>query len=351
MRRKREGRARAGRQRGYALLELALALLMASLLAAWGVQALVNRFNDAQAQSAAVWMDAVHKAVLAYVRQHGPAMQMATGSAALSDLGYQDWRAPTLVELANAGLLSTGLPQAVRLVGAAHVTVWRRGICPGDGCIIEALVHGDRPLRDKAGGRPDEAMMAQWLLAAQGQGAAVHPGDPARIRGAAFAFSSTLPDGTVLPAGTVGMAVTADHQALWSFLRVRDQRDPDFQGGLSVTGEMRGASDLTLAGQVVIGAYGADGMECATAGAVAHDPAGGLLVCRHGYWRSASRAGGGGYGYNDAHGCRTSDGFSTANPVTGDCSCPWYTSVIQILDTGPRAKEEGGRQYAYLCVG
>lgn len=347
----RKGSPCAGRQRGYALLELALALLMASLLAAWGVQALAHRFNDAQAQSAAAWMDAVHKAVLAYVRQHGPAMQVAAGSDALSGQGYQDWRAPTLDELALAGLLSPGLPQATRLTGAAHVSVWRRGVCPGDGCIVEALVHGDRPLRDKAGSRPDEAMMAQWLLAAHGKGAAVHPGDPTRIRGAAFAFSSTLPDGTVLPAGTVGMAVTADQQALWSFLRVRDPRNPDFQGALSVAGDMRGASDLTLGGQVVIGAYGVDGTDCATEGAVAHDPAGGLLVCRHGYWRSSSRAGGGGYGYNETYQCRTSDGFSTANPVTGDCSCPWYTSVVPILDTGPRSSEEGGRQYAYLCLG
>lgn len=338
-----ERRHSAGRQTGYVLLELAVALLLAGLLAVWGVQALVHRFNDAQAQSAAVWMEAVHKAVLAYVRRHGAEMQTAPDHEALVHHGYGDWRAPTLAELAQAGLLSSGVPHATRLTGAARVNVWRRGVCPGDGCIVEALVHGDRPLRDAAGEWPDESMMAQWLLAAQGQGAAVHAGDPAHMRGAAFAFSSTLPDGTVLPAGTVGMAVTADHQALWSFLRVGDPRNPDFQGGMSV------ARDITLGGQLVIGGTAGDGESCAPENAVVHDVAGGLLVCRHGRWRAGGRMGGG-YGYNTLHGCHTSDGMSTANPVTQRCTCPWYTSAVRIMDSGPRPAPEG-RQYAYLCVG
>ena len=336
-------------QQGSALLELAFALLIASLLAAWGAQALVNRLNDAQAQSAAVWMEAVHKAVIAYVRRHGPDIQEAAGVDALSEHGYADWRAPTVPEFVQAGLLSPGIPEASRLTGAARVNVWRRGACPGDGCIVEALVHGERPLRDDARDLPDEAMMAQWLLAAQGQGAAVHPGDPARIRGAAFASSSTLPNGTVLPVGTVGMAVTAEHQALWSYLRVRDPRDPDFQGPLSVAGDVRGEGDVALAGQLSIGARRNDGHACETEDAVVHEAEGGLLVCRHGRWRSAGRTGGG-YGYNMLHGCQTMDGLRTANPVTGTCSCPWYAVTVQISDSGPRPHPEG-RQYGYLCVG
>lgn len=330
-------------------MELALALLIASLLAALGVQTLVNRLDDAQARSAAVWMEAVHKAVLAYVRRHGPEIQEALATDALAEHGYPDWRSPTPAQLIQAGLLSPGMPQATRLTGAARVSVWRRGDCPGDGCTVEALVHGERPLRDAKRDQPDEAMMAQWLLAAQGQGAAVHPGDPSRIRGAAFSFSSTLPDGAVLPVGTVGMAVTAEHQALWSFLRVRDRRDPDFQGPLSVAGGVQGGGDVALAGQLVIGAQGRDTMACSTEHAVVHDVAGGLLVCRQGRWRSASRMGGG-YGYNMLYGCETMDGMRTANPVTGTCSCPVYTATVRIFDSGPRPAPEG-RQIAYLCVG
>lgn len=337
------------RQQGYALVELALALLIAALLAAWGTQALVNRLNDAQAHAAAVWMETVHKAVMAYVRLHGPEIQAATTTDALAGHGYQDWRRPSLAELAQTGLLASGLPQTTRLTGAARVNVWRRGECPGDLCIVEALVHGDRPVLRTATGAPDAAMMAQWLLATQGKGGAVHDSEPDRIRGAAFAFDSTLPDGVVLPPGTVGMAVTAEQQALWSFLRVGDRRDPDFQGEVSVAGTVRADADASVAGQLVVGAEVHDGDTCMPDKAVAHNVQGGLLVCQWGRWRSAGRAGGG-YGYNSRYGCKTPEGSSTANPVTGGCSCPWYTAVLPIYDSGPQPTERG-RQIAYLCVG
>lgn len=336
------------RQAGYGLLELALAMLIASLLAAWGVQSLVNRMDDAEAQSAAVWMDTLHRALIAYVRRHGPAMQAAADSHALAGHGFVDWQAPTLQELAVAGLLSPGVPESTRLTGAARVSVWRRGQCPGDNCIVEALVRGERPLLQRGGSQPDEARIAQWLLAAQGNGAAVHAADPGRMRGAAFAFSNILPDGTELPVGTVGMAVTAEQLPLWSYLRVRDPRDPDFQGGLSVAGDIAGRRDAAFDGQIVIGAEGMEGGDCDRDNAVVQDPGGGLLVCRYGRWRAASRGGGGGYAYHSEYGCAAPDGVPTANPVTGDCSCPWYALSVRILDTGPLPQ---GRQYAYLCIG
>lgn len=338
------------RQGGYALVELALVLLITSLLAAFGARTLANRLNDAQAESAAVWMESVHKGLLAYVRRHGPDIQEATDTTALAAQGYQDWRTPTLAELKQSGLLSSGMPDSIRLTGTARLNVWRRGDCPGESCVVEALVHGERPLRVVSGGQVDENMVAQWLLAAGGEGAAVHTRDPDRIRGAAFAFSSSLPDGSVLPAGTVGMAVTAEHQALWSFLRVGDQRDPDFQGRLSVAGSLHGARDMELAGQLVLGARDQDSAGCAKEDAVVHSIEGGLLVCRDGRWRSVSQVAGG-YSYNMVHGCQLSDGKLTANPITGDCSCPWYATAVPILDNGRSFSDPEGRQVAYLCVG
>lgn len=336
-------------QRGYALVELALVLLITSLLATWGVHTLVNRIHDAQARSAAAWMAAMHKAVLAYVQRYGPEIQEAEHPDALAIHGFADWRAPAFAELKQAGLLSAGMPENAPLTGPARVIVWHQGECPGDACIVEAIVYGEWPVRDLKRGEPDEAKVAQWLLASEGEGAAVHPREPDRIQGAAYSYSSTLPDGTVLPVGTVARAVTAEQQALWSFLRVKDRRDPDFQGALSVAGNLHSRADATVAGKLTIGAQFHDGMECETEKAVAHHVLGGLLVCHLGRWRSSGRAGGG-YGYNLLYGCETSEGYPMANPVTGDCSCPWYTSTVPIFDSGPQPSSHG-RQIAYLCVG
>ena len=338
-------------------MELALALLIASLLAAWGTQAWVNRMNDAQARSAAVWMDAIHKAVLGYVQRHGPAIQEADNEYALSAHGFQDWRAPTLSELEQVGLLSSGMPSAIRPIGSARIHVWRRGDCPGDSCIVEALIHSEHPFVDERSGRVDQAMVAQWLLAAEGEGAAVHPDNPGIIRGVRFAFSSSLPTGSVLPVGTVGMAVTAEHQALWSFLRVRDQRDPDFQGPLTVAEQVHGGGDAEFDGQLVLGAQAQIDGVCAPDNAIANDiKNGGLLVCHRGRWRSSGKFGGA-YGYNIPYGCKTPEGLSTANPITRDCSCPMHTLPALVYDSGPPEppSQAGaplrGRQSVYMCIG
>ncbi len=337
-------------QAGYVLLELVLVMLIAGLLASWGIHAWVNRYNDAQAHAAAVWMSAVHKGVLAYVQRYSAEIQQATTPDALHTEGFADWRAPRLDELEQAGLLSSATPRESGLIGAAGLRVWRSGDCPGEHCRVEALVFGRRALADAGSGQPDEAMVAQWLLAAQGQGGAVHPGDPGRIRGASFAFSSALPDGTILLPGTVGMAVTADHSALWHFLRLRDVRNPDFQGAMSVAGDVQAGGDIETSGELVVGAQRIHSEPCITENAVAHDVAGGLLVCRSGRWRPASRMGGGGYSINSIHGCRSADGVPTANPITTLCSCPSYAAPVLIMDTGNRPFPEG-RQQAYLCVG
>lgn len=332
------------------MLELTLALLLATLIAVWGVQVLVHRLEDAEAQSAAVWMDAMRKALAAYLLQHGPALQAADDPPAAFIEGFDDWRRPTVQELAGAGLLSQGIGPAVRLTGSARLVVWRRGSCPGDACAVEGLVYGDTPLLRPQDGSVDAARVAQWLLASQGHGGAVHAADPERIRGASFAIGTTVSGGAPLPVGTVGMAVTAEHLAQWSFLRVGDVRNPDFRGGLSVAGNVSSGGDATVGGRLVIEAQNANGTSCEPEGAVSHDIAGGLLICRWGLWRPASRGGAGGYSHNSLHGCVGPDGVSTLNPLTGDCSCPWYAVAVRLFDTGHSPLYEG-RQQVFICVG
>ena len=334
------------------MVELAVAAMLAMLLVVWGAQALMNRLTESQARSAAVWMSVVHKAVMAYIERHGPEIQAAVGPGDLAAHGYSDWRFPTLAELTQAGMLSPATPSGTRLTGAARIAVWRNGPCPGDACMVEALVYGEKPLHGRDGGIPDEAMVAEWLLAAEGKGAAVHANDPLHIRGASFRYGSVLPYGDALPAGTVGMGVTAEHLAKWSYLRVGDRRDPDFQGPLSVQGDLYAGEAARIRREVVVETEQFDGSTCTPEQemAIVHDVKGGLLVCRGGIWRSSSRGGGGGYGYNTLYGCRLRDGTPTHNPLTGSCSCPLYATAVPIFDSGPQ-EFPGGVQYAYLCVG
>jgi hypothetical protein len=88
---------------------------------------------------------------------------------------------------------------------------------------------------------------------------------------------------------------------------------------------------------------------CSEDGAVARGHEGGLLICRDNAWRPASRSGGGGFSSNQFRGCETSGGTSTANPLTGLCTCPPGTAIVQISDSGPHPFPEG-RTLGYICL-
>ena len=340
------------RQRGFALIELTIAVLIATLLAVWAAQTMVVKVNDAAAQSAALWMLSVRKAVHAYLEKNAGLLSEAQTLAALSPNGYADWSRPTILELKGQGLLSAGFPTQVGRGLSAKVLIMRSGSCPGIDCRFESLVYSDRPLSAKSGAEVDEHMLAQWTLAAQGFGGIVSPARPGVLSGAAFSYSNPpTPDIASLPVGTVAMAITAEQLGILDFLRVRDKRDPDFQASLSVAGNVDAKSSLRVQDYLTISRQEHAYVFCEQEGAVAGEVMGGLLVCRNRVWRSAGRGGGGGFMLNTRSFCADSIGMPTGNPVTGACSCPSGTAAIRISDSGPATEKlSEGRSMGYLCV-
>ncbi len=337
-------------QRGYLLLELLAAMLLATLLAVWAVDAMVGRINDAAAQASAAWMLSLRDASRHYLERHGEALKSAVHAADLLDKGYADWSAPALAELRADGLLPAGFPGRAALAGA-RVRVFRSAACPGPGCRLDALVHSDAPLVRAPAGPVDEQAVAQWMLASQGWGGSVRAAQPDLIGGAAFRFPNPPWPGAALPPGTVALTVAgAVAQSQDSdFLRVGDHRDPDFQGPASVQGDVSTGGDLRIARHLHLGSQAMLYAACGQEGAVSREAEGGLAICRGGSWRTASRSGGGGFSVNQMRGCYSNQGASTANPLTGSCSCPVGSAMVQISDSGPQAFPEG-RTLGYLCL-
>jgi hypothetical protein len=173
---------------------------------------------------------------------------------------------------------------------------------------------------------------------------------PDQVAGAAFIFPNPpAADINLLPVGTIAMAITPEQLALADFLRVGDTRDPDFQGKATVKGDITAQGSLLAQNYVHIGAQEQALTACGVVGAVARELYGGLLVCRGNKWRSAGPGGGGGFSINSLYGCGTSLGLSTANPVTGLCTCPVDYDKVLISDSGPHDAPEG-RTRGYLCV-
>jgi hypothetical protein len=329
------------------MLELTLALLIATLLAVWGASQIANRINDAAAQAVAVWMSSIRMAAFAYLDRHKAVLRQASGTADLAHLGYADWTRPRLAELKAAGLLSAGFPEfGVRGLGAT-IRVVRGGPCPGDECRIEALVHSSRALPDVMASSAGDQLVAQWLLAAQGQGGAVMRGRSHQIGGAAFQFSNPpVPGLDPLPDGTVAMAVTAEQLAATDYLRVRDGRDPDLQGTATIKGDIHARASVNVQGHLSIGAEAMERTVCPTDGLIARAAYGALLVCWGNVWLPAGGRGGGGYSTNTKTGCSA----GAYNLVTGACSCPPGYGAVRISESGSLMAAEGLTR-GYLCVG
>lgn len=335
------------RQRGFALLELTIAMLLATLLAVWGVSLIVNRITDASAQANAAWMLSVKGSVRAYLARYGPALAVADHAAALG--GYADWSAPTLAELKSDGLLSAGFPLRIAPGGSAAIRLLRQGTCPGSDCLVDVIIYSEMPFVHRGTSRPDEQLIAQWMLAAQGWGGWVSAAQPGVLRGPSYQLPNPPAGGTMLPPGTVALAVLAGQDGRFEYLRVRDTRDPDFQGSATIKGDVVANANLRVGKYLYVDAIEAFATPCSHPGAVARERDGGLLICRDGRWKTASRSGGGGFLTNVPHGCRNSSGYPTFNPVTDDCSCPGMTAMVQISDSGPHPFPEG-RTIGYLCV-
>lgn len=337
-------------QRGFALLELIVAALIATLLAVWGAGTIAHRLADARAQAVAVWMLAVRDGVRAYILRHGGDMAQALDSDALATHGYHDWQKPTLAEMKAQGLLSQGFPE----YGAGALPVAIQLLpgpgCPGAGCVVQALVHSARPMLHKPSGRVDEQLIAQWLLAAGGAGGVVSRREPAKVVGAAFGFPNPPVAGApALPVGTIAMAVTAEQLAGAAFLRVRDDRNPDFQGSASVREDIDAGQSVSAGQYLYIESRHDILSPCQQEGAIATGNRRGLVVCQQGAWRSAGFHGGG-FSTNNLYGCQAANGSSTANPVTGGCSCPVGYAMVSISDSGDNAAP-WGRTRGFLCLG
>jgi hypothetical protein len=352
---------RRGAQRGSLLIEFMVAAALALALVVWGTHEWAERVRVLQARSLAAWMESARDAVQAYLdRESGRILERMEEAAGSGDpdglLPGPDWEA-----LRALGMLPAGWEPVGPLGQSLGIALERDGDCARGTCAVRALVHTRAPLLG-ARGTLDEALVAEWLMAAHGRGFVLWPHRPDAFSGAGQRIPvSGGPAGAWVPGMVALLAARstagpstgtdpAESGGTEDFLRVRDPRDPDFQNDLTAQGIVRSGSQLVARDSVVLEQGWKSGTACSTEGAVGRDQAyPGVLICREGRWRLIARAEGGGYLLNSRRGCQNSLAASTHNPYTGGCFCPPGFTLLQVSESGSVSTAEGLTS-GFLCI-
>jgi len=335
-------------QRGFSLPSLVVALALSAMAAIWASGQVVQRIEDAAARATGVWLTQIRLAVTAMLARHSAIL--AQGDVPRSEQGsplFADPLAPTVGELRGLGLLPVDFPGRSTLGFSAQIRIARSQACPGERCRLDGLVYSATPLLKTGTQSPDLTGIAAVIDAAGGYGGAVWPATPGLVRGAAFSFANPLlPGGPAYAPGTLTLwaGPGTGGPDLERYVRIRDTRDPQLQGELSV------AASAQVGSYLKVGARASAGQQCSVAnGTVATSEQGELLTCQSRVWGAASGGFGGAFSINSRYGCYDTRGTWRPNPRSGACSCPAGYTPMVVSERGD-SFESGGVTTGYVCV-
>ena len=332
----------APRQRGYALIELVIAVAISCLLAIWGASAWVQQAEDAAAQASGVWLLTLKRAVdHMLVRQADVLVGIVQSDSAAT--GYRDVWQPTVSELIQAGHLPKGFPSRPALGYAPAVRVFQpEGACLTRGCKIEALVWA-QPGPEHAREAVSTNRLGKLLMALEGVGASVHPLAAQRIKGPLLDRANPPgPEQTQLPVGTIAALSVYDSTQYAHFVRQDDTRDIRLRGKLVVERGILSGADIEAEGALRSRANGSSESEWPSGGEGGKWGKGG--------WAPAGSDFGGSFITHSVLPCHMDGhGITKTNPKTGTCSCP--AGFAPVLTSVWRYPEHAIDEFrTYLCL-
>lgn len=319
----------ARRQRGFALLELAIAAMLLTLGAVWMASRLNNDLEDAGARATGRYLLAIKGAVQELMVEHFDLLSgypPSTGSP--GGTAAPAWLAQALpLELSVAQLKQARAPGAAAYLpgdfppapvygGEVRVRLWREGLCPGPACKLQAIVHTAAPVRGDASVSFSPELVGLIMLATDGYGGHAPAGAAHRLRGAIFDVPNPMGD----IAGIVAVSASLDTTLFHQFVRQGDTRPVWLRNDLHVSGVVASAGGLALETAVQAGAgCGREGLYAMTAGQS-------LAMCLSGTWFELTRY------VVTGMAADLADGAPLPQPVCQGAMLPFVRVAMQGLD-------------------
>ena len=294
-------------QRGFALIQVMIAILILTFMASLGAQKYVSFVNDAAAESTGRYLISVRTAVIKALSNYDAAFTMVDTSSAPPGVypSPPAWAvfsgAKTTLsvkDLKTSKLLSDSFPDRPPIGRSVHVQIQRSGVCPGADCALAAYVYTCWPMNSfkpagavdittcpapPAGSDYDVNMVGAAIGATDGYGATNYL-VPATMRGPLFSVSTTsLGLGANSP-GHIAVLATLNDSMFSQFVRQGDTRHIILKDGLSVGESLSVAKQVTAGEGLLLPTNSVVGQICPTEGTYGTSTRGSFVICSGGRW-------------------------------------------------------------------
>lgn len=289
------------RHRGFALIQVMIAIMILLFLAGLGAQKYSTFVKDAAAESTGRYLISVRTAVIKALSTYDAAFTLVDTSAAPPGVypvppawavfsGAQ--KTLSVKDLKDAVLLPNSFPDTPPVGRSVHVQILRSGVCPGDTCKLDAYVYTCWPISSlkpvgavnnticpaaPAGTEFDANMVGGVIGATEGYGATNYF-VPATMRGPLF----SIPAATLgLPAnspGNVAVLASRDDSMFSQFVRQGDTRHIFLKDSLTVSKQVSAGDGMYLPTNSVVGGI------CSPEGLYGTSGPGAPVICTGGRW-------------------------------------------------------------------
>ena len=234
------------RQRGFTILELIVVIAVSTIIAIAAVPAIVWKTEEAGMEATGVYMSVLKSALEKYNLINHDALVAGTPI-----VGFANPLAPTVNELIAAKLVASpsfpsNTPQ--RIPVSTQIVLQT---CPGVTCRIFGIAYTTRPQVYVGTTDIRYDLVASYLASpgAAGSGASSQQGSEGVLKSAVFSVPNPVA-GT--PGGIIAIGTYLDEGIFANFVKIRDTRDPDLQGGMTLSGLLPSGNALDVNGNVKV---------------------------------------------------------------------------------------------------